>query len=182
MDTGLLNTIQMKEYKITGKKQLDALSFMRYVTIFIIAILAYYQYKGELDNELLFYYGIFFLISLAPVAFLHIEYLRRNGNYRFIVDVNNNYFKIYIPKEKEESIVSFDDIEQIVIYCAPSVKYKRTIKILPFEHYHFARIFTKIGKQYIITSLLMEDISEGLKIVPNIKVRFKIRLFATTLY
>jgi hypothetical protein len=172
----------MKEYKITSKKQLNSFSFMYYVIIFIMAVLAYYQYNNDLDRELLSYYIIFFLISLIPVVFLHIEYLKRNGNFRFIIDSDNSCFKLSNIKKEEESIIKFDEIKQIVIYCAPSVRKKRSFKILPFENYHFARIFTKNHKQYIITNLLMEDIIEGFKIVPNIKIQFELRIFATTLY
>ena len=172
----------MKEYKITNKKQLSAFYFIYYVIIFIIAVLAYYQYNNDLDNELLSYYIIFFLISLIPVVFIHLDYLKRNRNYKFSIDTDNSCFKLLNTKKEEESIIKFDDIEQIVIYCAPSVKQRRSFKILPFEHYHFARIFTKDHKQYVITSLLMEDIVDGFKIVPSIKVKFKIRIFATPLY
>ena len=148
----------MKEYRITIKKQLNAFSFMYYVIIFIVAVLAYYKYNNDLDNELLAYYILFFLISLAPVVFLHIEYLKRNWNYRLLNDSDNNCFKLCNIYKEEESIIKFVDIEQIVIYCAPSVRKKSNFKILPFENYHFARIFTKSGKQYVITNLLMEDI------------------------
>ena len=117
----------MKEYKITGKKQLNALSFIRYVAIFIVAILAYYQYKGELDDFTITFFSLFFLISLVPVIFLHVEYLKRNSNYKLLIDTDNKYFKLYNAKEEKESIIKFSEIEQIVIYCAPSVKYKESL-------------------------------------------------------
>ena len=97
-------------------------------------------------------------------------------------DHTERIFKLFNAKKEEESIIKFEDVEQIVIYCAPSVKQKRSFKILPFEHYHFARIFTKDFEKYVITSLLMEDIVDGFKVVPNIKIKYKIRIFATTLY
>ena len=172
----------MKEYRITIKKQLNAFTFIFYFTILFILLLGYYQYNNELNNESLFYYGIFFLISLIPVVFLHIEYFARNGNYTFIIDSENKCLKLSSIKKDEVTIIKFEDIERIVIYCAPSVRKKRNIKILPFESYHFARIFTKSHEQHVITNLLMEDIIDGFKIVANIKVRFKLRIFATALY
>jgi hypothetical protein len=173
---------QMKEYRITIKKQLNAFSFMYYLVVLTLVVLSYYYYIGDLDSELIFYYIIFFLINLTPVIFLHTEYIIRNISYRFIIDINNNCFKLMNDRKGESEVIYFNNVEQIVIYCAPSVWKKKNFKILSFEKYHFARIFTKNHTQFVITNLLMEDIVECLKIVPNVHLKFKRRIFATALY
>ena len=172
----------MKEYRITCKKQLIAFYFIFYLALFIIGVLSYYLIINELNSFYLNYLIIWFIVSLAPVVFLHIDYLQRNRNFKFTIDNSNTCFIFYDIKKAESFILKFEDIEQIIVFCAPSVWKRTNIYVLPFEKYHFGRIFTKNHKQYNITNLLMEDIIDGFKNLPGINVKYKMRIFATTLY
>jgi hypothetical protein len=172
----------MKEYRITRKKQLGALNIIFYLAIFVIGVLGYYHFINELNSFIVKYLIIFFIVSVIPVIFLHIDYLHRNRNYKFIIDSSNRLIIYRNMKNGESSIIKFEDIDHIQIFCAPSIWKKVNIYALPFEKYHFGRIFTKNHKQYNITNLLMEDIIDGFKNIPGIKVKYKMRIFATTLF
>jgi hypothetical protein len=172
----------MKEYRITCKKQLKAFYFIFYLALFIIGVLSYYLIINELSSFYLKYLITWFIISLAPVVFLHIDYLQRNRNYKFTIDRSNTCFIFYDIKKSETSIIKFEDIEQIIIFCAPSIWERINIYVLPFEKYHFGRIYTKSQKQYNVTNLLMEDIIDEFKHIQGLKVIYQRRIFATTLY
>jgi len=172
----------MKEYTINLKKQLKAFSFMFYMVLFILAILTYYWYNNELDTELIGYFALFLVISFMPVIYLHLEYLNINHGLKISIDKENCVFYLFDKKKEVPKNLAFGDITKIVIYSALSIKKKSNFQLLPFENYHFARIYTRTEELIDITSLLMDDMVAVLSELEGIKPQFKFRFFATTLF
>ncbi len=70
-----------------------------------------------------------------------------------------------------------DEIEKIVIYLPPSLYKNSNFHLLAIESYHYAKVKLKTGKELILTCLLSTRIDKKLKIIKEVPIERKKKLF-----
>lgn len=168
------------KYKITFKNQLKVLDLL-IVTIALIFLFALYQVnQNNFDDNLLNGLIVFTLFNLLPVIYLHIEYYFFNKGSTIEI---NSYEKTLNYKDKIGLIETyvFKDINKIVLYMPPHFHSSRMFVRIPFDNYHYAKIYTKSGKEIIITCLLAPKVMDLVRSIKGVPVEKKKRIFASIL-
>ena len=164
------------EYKITPWSHFKALEFLIYGSI-LLSGLVYFLYMHEgYSTSLVQFFSLYYML-LLPTLFLHLEYYAMNK--RSIIEINTLQRIISI---NEKQIISFDEIEKIILYMPPVWHRKGFIRLLPFEDYHYSKIKMKNGKQLVFTCLLAPKVEEAMKALSGIPLEKKKRLIASTLF
>jgi hypothetical protein len=167
------------KYTITLKQHFQGLEFLIAVTIGMMGFL-YYQktinllkYPG-LEYQIL----LFWILSVLPVLYLHLEYYTHNKGVEWEIDSWKKEVR-YTDKEGVTAQYNFEDLKEIIVYMAPSWHRKSNFKIMPFEQYHYARIKTKSGKEIIITSLLIPKVEEAMRTITGVPIELEKRIYAS---
>jgi hypothetical protein len=169
------------KYKITLRNQYKALAFIILVFTFCIGCIFYFSYiQPTKYNTSGPFFSIFFIASLLPVLYLHIEYYYFNKNTSIEIEPSQNKL-VYCNKVGEVKTFYFNEIDKIALYMAPSFHRKSSLRIFPFENYHFGKILLKNGDIIIITSLMAPMVENALSSIKGIPVERKISLFASIL-
>lgn len=164
------------KYKITFRNNIKALEFLIYGSL-LFAGLVYVLYKNEgYSTDLVQFFSVYYFILLVPTLFLHIEYYIKNKNDVLIIDASQKTITI-----NEQNPISFSEIESITYVMPPVWHRKGTIRFLPFEDYHYAKIIIKGGGEFIFTCLMAYRVEDALKQISGVKVLKRKLLFATTL-
>jgi hypothetical protein len=167
--------------KITRKNHFKALEFILFLATFYIACVLYIGNKNGFEDHLLGFFSIFMLISLLPVLHLHLEYYYYNRG--VIFEINSYQKEInYTSKSGETETYNFDDLSKIVVYMAPSWHRKSSFQLLPFEQYHYARIFRKSGKVIIITCLMTQRVEDAMRSIKGVPLELKTRVYTCILF
>ena len=169
------------KYRITFRNHFKALEFSFVVIIFLLAGIIYLNYdsnkfRPNIEINILIIFGVIFL----PALYLHIEYYYYNRGAKLEIDSYQKQLN-YTDKTGVTQAYSFDDLNNIIIYMAPSWHRGSSFQLLPFEQYHYARIYTRSGKEIIITCLMAQKVQEAIKNITGVPVEKKKRLFASVL-
>ncbi len=168
------------KYKISLANHLKALEFFIIVLIIVISFGWYQANQNNLDDSLRNILIVFVLISLLPVLYLHLEYYSYNKGAQLEI---NSYEKriIYIDKTGKIETYSFDELNKVIINMPPNMHRGSGFQILPFEQYHYAKIYTKNGKEIIITCLMARKVMDLVGTIRGVPVEKKKRIFASIL-
>lgn len=168
-------------YKITGENHWKALRFLIAITIAVIVfyILQYNKINANpyIQNGLIIYY----LINILPVLYLHNEYYYNNKGTMIEIDSYGGKFNKIIYTNKEGTIETYalDDLSKVEIYMSPNMYRRSSYQLLPFESYHYARIYTKSGKEIIITCLMARKVEVAVATIIGVPIERNKRLFAS---
>ncbi len=88
-------------------------------------------------------------LQLLVVVLLFIDYLKNSSKGQIIIEHN----QITIQEKTVKTIVLKKDIEEVIVYGAPSVRRKSMFRLLPFEAFHYVDIKGENFKSIILTSL-----------------------------
>jgi hypothetical protein len=166
------------KYKISLRNHLKALEFSLFVVLVIIGFQIYQSHMGyDYIN-----WGIvgWAIVSFLPVLYLHIEYYYYNRGTEFEIDAYEKKFT-YTNKRGTTETYSFDDLSKIIVNMSPNMHRGSGFQILPFEQYHYAKIYTKSGKEIIITCLMARKVMDLVGSIRGVPVEKKKRIFASIL-
>ncbi len=168
-------------YKITIENHWKALGFLIFITL---AILVFYLVKFNVINSNSFIQNgliIYYLINFLPVLYLHNEYYYNNKGITIEIDSYAGKFNKIVRTEKTGKVETYglDDLNKIEIYMPPNLYNGRSVRYMPFEDYHYARIYTNSGKEIIITCLMVRNVEDAIKKITGVPIERKIRLFAS---
>ena len=147
----------MKTYQITFKNQLRALYPIILIEVLFISLLIYLY---EPTNGFYFYLqctGILFFILFCFVIFLHLQYYNRNKYTIVKIDEEQNEIKIS-PRGGDFVLILPAEIKKIEFHLSYGTYYNWSYRNLPFDDYHYCKIFLNNNKSYILTSLLAENL------------------------
>jgi len=166
------------KYKISIANHLEALEFTIGVLFIIIAFGWYQANQNNLDDSLIEGLFAFALISLLPVLYLDIEYYFYNKGTQLEIDSNERKF-IYTDKRGATETYSFDELTKIIINMPPNMYRGSSFQILPFEQYHYTRIYTKNGKEIVITCLMARRVQDLVESIRGVPVEKRKRIFTS---
>lgn len=147
-------------YPITFKNHISAFSGLIIFTGILIGGTWLIGKSKGFERDLFIFFGIFYLVNLIPVLFLHFQYFYANKNLTFSSELDNKRF-IFSNNEFRKT-VNFSDVKKIDIYMVPSMYRGSNIQLLPFEDYHYAIIKTH-NEDFIVTSLLVKNLVKEFK-------------------
>jgi hypothetical protein len=168
------------KYKTTFANHLKALEFFIIVLLIIIAFGWYQANQNNLDESLRNGLIAFALLSFLPVLYLHIEYYHYNRSTELEIDSWGKKL-IYTDKTGVTETYSFDDLSKIIINMPPNMHRGSSFQILPFEQYHYAKIYTKSEKEIIITCLMARKVQDLVGSIRGVPVEKKKRIFTSIL-
>jgi len=146
------------EYKLTFRNHISALSgLFTFTIILIITVLLIAEYDGY-DQSLLVFFGVFYLLNLLPVLFIHFQYYNANKNTTLFVELEKSQFTY---KTNLAKTIIFSEIERIDVYMLPSLYRGSNFQMMPYEGYHYAIIYTQ-NEKIIVTSLIVKNIVKEL--------------------
>ena len=168
------------KYKISLGNHLKALEIF-IIVLFIIFGFGWYQTnQNNLDESLRNGLIAFALLSFLPVMYLHIEYYHYNRGTELEIDSWGKRL-IYTEKTGTTETYNFDDLSEIIINMPPNMHRGSSFQILPFEQYHYAKIYTKSGKEIIITCLMARKVKDMAESISGVTIEKKKRIFASIL-
>jgi hypothetical protein len=168
------------KYKFSLVNHLKALEFFIIFLFIVIGFWWYQANQNNLDDSLIDGLVVFVLISLLPVLYLHLEYYSYNKGTQLEIDPSEKKFT-YTDKTGVIEIYSFDDLNKITVNMSPNMYRGSGFQILPFEQYHYAKIYTKSGKEIIITCLMARKVMDLVGSIRGVPVEKKKRIFASIL-
>lgn len=160
------------EYKISKRNQISVLQGQIIFTVLILITICLFGFYQGFSVFLFKFFGIFYLINLGIVLFLHIQYYIEDKNKSIIISLEE---KQLIYKHKNlEKIIDFNEIQDVEMHMAPSFYVKNAFRV-PFDKYHYAVIFLKSNERIIITCLMSKNVKDIFKYI-NIDI-IRIRRF-----
>lgn len=155
--------------KLSFRNHFVALYSLLFLTILMIGILAWLRF----DRPAVVIFGIFYLIDLIPVLYLHIEYWLKNKNETYEV----HFDELVQFKNGEKTIYKVSDIKKITVYLSPALYRRSNLHFLGIEAYHYARVYLTSGEELIITCLLTPKVEKAVSRLRGVKIERKKRLF-----
>lgn len=149
------------------------------ITVAVIGLSLAVYFKLEVAFDSLSYFYIFMLISILPVVYLYLEYLYFNSRSTFL-KINRHARKAIFSVRGTSVEIDFDEIKEVVLHRSPSWTRKDRVQMLPFEHFHYARISTE-SETIIFTCLLTGDVEIALETADCFNVVQRTRLFPSVL-
>lgn len=168
------------KYKTSLGNHLRVLDLLIFILTAILAFACYQAKENNLDDNFIDGLVVFALISFLPVLYLHIEYYYFNGSTELEIYASEKKF-IYIDKKGTTKTYSFDDLSKIVVYMPPHFHSNNMFIRIPFDTYHYAKIYTKSGKEIIITCLMARKVMDLVGSIRGVPVEKKKRIFASIL-
>ena len=168
------------KYKITLGNHLRVLDLLIFILAAILAFAWYQVNQNNLDDSLIDGLVVFALISFLPVLYLHIEYYYYNRGTELEIDVYEKKF-IYTNKTGNVETYFFEELSKIIIYMPPHFHSKAMFGRIPFDTYHYTKIYTKGGKEIIITCLMARKVLDLVGSIRGVPVEKKKRIFASIL-
>lgn len=151
--------------EIKFKNHFRAVPFM--VVNIILSFLAVWYFRFDQTSILLF--TIYLVIITLPTIVVHLEYYSNDQDKT--IELSENEIKIHYKRGSHNVILKTSDIDKITIYRSANFN---KIPMLPTEFYFYAKVFAHPGNEsIIITSLMLSNSCDELKILKNIPVEFK---------
>ena len=153
-------------YKITLSSSIEALGAFMLQSILIIGFIILSATTHETQGVFILYIG-FFIIAI-PTLYLHLEYYYINKGTS--LEISPEEKKLYwTNKSGATEIISFADIEKIVVTIATPGK-------LPFTSYNYAKIYTKLKEEIIITSLMTPKIENTMRTITDVNIERRVKV------
>jgi hypothetical protein len=168
------------KYKITLANHLKALEFSIIILLIIIGFGWYQHSQNNLDESLRNILAVFALFSFLPVLYLHFEYHCHNRVTQLEIDIYKKKF-VYTDKTGVTETYNFDDLSKVVINMSPNMHRGSSFQMLPFEQYHYAKIYTKSGQEIIVTCLMARKVKDLAESIWGVPIEKKQRIFASIL-
>jgi hypothetical protein len=169
------------KYKISLWNHLRVLDLLIFLSIGLYAFVFYERhYNAFAHPGIEFDIFILWIVNLIPVLYLHIEYWYYNRGTELEIDAYEKKF-IYTDKTGTTETYSFDDLSKIIVYMPPHFHSKTMFIRIPFDTYHYAKIYTKSGKEIIITCLMVRKVQDLVGSIRGVPVEKKRRIFASIL-
>ena len=125
------------------------------------------------------FFTVFVLVTFLPVIYLYIEYYSFNKKgATFKIDCVKA--EIVYTDKKSSQIVKFDEIDEVWIHATLFWTRSDRAKRLPFEQFHYARIYTKKG-EIIVSSHLADNVKDAVKSIPNVRIEQTSKIFPSIL-
>lgn len=155
--------------RIKAYNHLAVLLSLILVFVLIICFLWYVKF----ERDALSFFGVFILIYALPTFYLHIEYWLENRGESY--EVRSDGLTRW--KSGQEVGYSNNEIDRIEIYMSPAMYKRSSFHLLGFEAYHYAKVVLKNGEELIITCLLSPKLDRAFKVLRNVPIERKRRLF-----
>jgi len=169
------------KYKISFGNHIKVLELLIFLTVGLYAFIFYEEHYNEFAHPgIEFDIFILWVINLIPVLYLHIEYYVFNRRTEIEID---SWKKEFVYRDKAGTIetYNFDDFSKIVVYMPPHFHSKRMFIRIPFDTYHYSKIYTKSGKEIIITCLMARKVQDAVASIRGVPIEKKKRIFASIL-
>ena len=168
------------KYRMTLRNHLRALDLLIFTLVGIFAFGWYQANQNNLDDSLIEGLIVFGLVTIIPVLYLHLEYYFFSRGVEIEIDAWSKSLKVS-DKTGTHELYNFDDLSKIIVYMPPYKHSKSMFIRIPFDTYHYARIFTKSGKEIIFTSLMDSKVDEVIRNIRGVPIELKKRLPASIL-
>ncbi len=168
------------KYKITLPNQLKALKFFIIFLLQMIGFGWYLDSQNNLDESSIILLTEIVVLSFLPVLYLHIEYYYYNRVTQLEIDI---YKKKIICTDKTgiTETYNFDDLSKVIINMHPNMHRGSSFQILPFEQYHYAKIYIKSGQEIIVTCLMARKVKDMAESILGVQIEKKKRIFTSIL-
>jgi hypothetical protein len=162
----------MKEKKLLIIKPLN--HFVALYSLIVVAfVLAFFLWAVDFNQSVFKFLSVFFLINAAPVFYLHISYWMKSVGQEFIIDGE----RLTRKHQGEQQVFKTDEIRFVEISLSPSMYKGNSLQVLPFESYHYAKVYLKNGEEMVITCLLAPKLDAALKGLRGVRIERKKRFF-----
>lgn len=168
------------KYKVSLGNHIRVLDLLIFILAAILAFAWDQANQNNLDDSLIDGLVVFALISFLPVLYLHIEYYYYNRGTELEIESYEKKF-IYTDKTGTTETYSFDDLSKILVYMPPHFHSNTMFIRIPFDTYHYAKIYTKSGKEIIITCLMARKVMDLVGSIRAVPIEKKKRIFASIL-
>jgi len=148
------------EYRITSKNQISAFRGLIAFTIFLIIGVWLVGISKGFKTDLFVFFGIFYIVNLIPVLFIHFQYYIANKNMIFTIELDKKQF--LFKTNGLSKTINFSEVQKVDIYMIPSMYRGSNFKMLPFEDYHYAILQTH-NEILMVTSLLVKNLVKEFK-------------------
>ena len=148
------------------------------MTLCCIVIVIYLGKKSGFTYRLINFWVIGYLITAIPNCFLHFQYYYYN--HKTMLDILPEEAKlIYIDKAGKSEAVEFSEINKVIVFMPPSMYIGNKFPLLPFEDYHYAKIYTSLGKEIVITSLMTPKVEDVMRAITGVTIEREKKYFAS---
>lgn len=169
------------EYQVTFGRQLTLLSHCLLSNILIFGIGYYLLRDSTTSTSALattFFVGLAFqlLTSIIPTFSVHIQYLIKNRNAKFIIDKFNRELS-YSTKgnDNQKFDYSFEDIVSLDYCCSFGLSNSGWYS---FAKYDYCKIKFKDNNVIVVTCLMMDDVRKTLEDILRMEVEIKRKFIA----
>jgi hypothetical protein len=170
------------KYKITVKNHFKGLETAIAVILLLIVSSLYLKFSSlNYSDNLGFNILIICIPLFLPVLYLHLEYYYYNRGVELEISSYEKSLS-YTNKLGIKQTYSFNDLAKIELYMAPSWHRGSNFQLMPFEQYHYARIYTKNDKEIIVTCLLVQRVQDAVKQITGIPLENKKTFIASILW
>jgi|GEM_PF-6994318 hypothetical protein len=143
-------------------------------TLAMVALLLYYANKSGFDQGSISLWSILYLIFAIPNCFLHFQYYYYN--HRTVLDILPEQAKlIWTNKASKSETIEFSEINKIIVFMAPSKYRGNKVRLVPFEDYYYAKIYTSSGNEIVITSLMAPNVEDTMRTITGVPIERKIK-------
>ena len=165
-------------YRITFKNHLSALKTTFFCTILFFGV-GYFVYNKEgfgINTDTVPYFLIYYVVSIIPALFLHVEYYLINRKDIVIINALKETISF-----NDQKVVYFKNIVKITLVMSPVLYRKGSLGFTPFDNYHYAIIMMNGGEEFIFTCLLAKKVEETMKQITDVPIEKRRRFIPSTL-
>jgi len=162
------------QYQITYRNTFKAIDAFIMFTLAMVVLLIYYRNKSGFDQGSISLWSILYLIFAIPTCFLHLQYYYYNHRCIFNILPEQSKF-IWTDKQEKSETIAFNEISKIIVFMSPSWYRRSKIRIVPFEDYHYAKIYTSSGREIVITSLMTPRVEDAMGEIKGVEIERKIK-------
>lgn len=129
-----------------------------YFTIlcYFITKIVMYFWNATLEDALIGGGAWYLVFNLIPQSIIHFRFLYLNHG--MVLCYREESGNITISKGTKSVTFGLGDI-QLIQNCMLPPKYDHRRSVLPFDRYHYYIIYLQNGSQFVITSLMVDDLN-----------------------
>ena len=134
-------------------------SIIYWITVyFCFRVLGYFQ-SGAIALS------IYYLLQFIPTLWIHLEYYFTNKNDVLIIHPIEETISF-----NQQELIHFNQVEKIFLVLTSAMYRNSTLRVLPFENYHYAIIKLKDGQTHIFTSLMDFKVRETVELIKGVPI------------
>ena len=122
----------------------------------MIPLVIGYQWGGERAVQAAWIVAAMFLLVLVPLAALHLRYLACNGD--VTISFDDELKRVELSKNGHSKVIFLEEIDAIEVVIPRAIK-NDEMPFYPWQLYGYALFTLKSGNQFVITTLLVLDLS-----------------------